>query len=133
MSISIASYLILNMDSLELFNTDNAIFNMKMLNCFILAAGCFSLFVNGIYIIFFESFGIIRLFSVGYDGVFAIRHAYQNWNEYKRRKFAVSKIHYLLEFNIVSFTQMKTKQNSTANELNNQSIQRQFEDYQKEA
>ncbi len=75
----------------------------------------------------------LRLISVASEGYFTIKNAHQYWNEYKRRKFAVSKIHDLLEFNIVSFTQMKTKQNSTANELNNQSILRQFEDYQKEA
>jgi hypothetical protein len=106
---------------------------MKILHCFIIVTGFVILFLNGIYILFFESFGIFRLFSVVNDGIFAISHAYQNWNEYKRRKFSVSKIHDLPEFNIASFTQMKTKQNSTANELNNQSIQIQFEDYQKEA
>jgi hypothetical protein len=138
MSISIATYLILNMD-LELFNTDNAIFYMKLLHCFIIVAGCFVLFLNGIYILFFESFGIFRLFSVATDGIFAFSHAYENWNEYKRRKLAVSKIHDLPEFNIVSFTDMKTKQNSiylqidSTHNLNNQSIQSQFGDYQNEA
>ena len=130
MSTSIVTFFILKADSLELFNTDNLICYLKMLNCLIIIIGFVISFLNGIYILFFESFGIFRLINVANEGLFAFKLAYNNWNEYNLRKFAVSKVANLTEFNIQSFTSMKT-QNSNANDLAN--IKSEFENMQNEA
>jgi hypothetical protein len=127
---SMVTFFILKADSLELFNTDNLIYYLKMLNCLIIILGFVISFLNGIYILFFESFGIFRLINVANEGLFAAKLAFNNWNEYKLRTLAVSKVTNLTEFNIQSFTSMKT-QNSNSNELAN--IQSEFENMQNEA
>jgi hypothetical protein len=98
--ITIVNYLLLTVDSIDIFMFKGDYFHMTK---FLL------LTLNGIYATFFESFSLTRLMISIYSGCFAIILNHTIQVENKQRQVSISKIESLLKFNFHSFMQTRMR------------------------
>ena len=103
---SLLTYSLHIFNSITSIDTDDAIYLVKLFHYLI---GIFSTsvaFIIGIYILFFESFGILRSTVVLFDGFGAIGLVIISWNAFEIRRQAINKISSLIQLNKQSYTEL---------------------------